>query len=187
LIAAANAMTAWDRSGTMIHVGAAWGWRTISPDSVFQSGGVPDALPYSTPGWIKAMIIESDGTNNFNWDSSCKNSSGSTVKCTTPDYTAFGMLSAARLGNNTAKSISTQVTEADASLDARLTAVCNAAKAKGIRIYSIGFSGSGSAVSSALSGCAGNGGQYYLAPDQATLQATFERGHRQPNAIRLSQ
>jgi len=186
LLNAANAMTAWDRSGTMIHVGAAWGWRTISPDSVFQTGGVPDALPYNTKGWIKAMIIESDGTNNFNWDNSCKNKFGNTVKCTTPDYTAFGMLSAARLGNSTGSSQSTQVSQADATLDSRLTAVCTAAKAKGIVIYSIGFSGSGSSVSSALSGCASDSSKYFLAPDQATLQSTFQTIANQLNSIRIS-
>jgi len=190
LLAAANAMQAWNRSGTMIHVGAAWGWRTISPDSVFQTGGVPDALPYNTQGWIKAMIIETDGQNDFFWNNSgnnCPNNSGTMGNCTNPDYTAYGSLSAARLGNNTSKSIATQQTEADTTLDSRLTAVCNSIKAKGIVVYAIGFSGSGSAVSSALQGCAGNGGQYFLAPDQATLQSTFETIANQLNAIRLSE
>ncbi len=176
----------------MIHVGAAWGWRTISPDSVFQSGGVPDALPYNTQGWVKAMIIESDGQNDFFWNNGtspdeCPNNSGTMGTCTTPDYTSYGFLSAAKLGNNTSSSMATQQTQADTTLDARLTAVCNAAKAKGIIIYSIGFSGSGSAVSPALSGCAGNGGQYFLAPTQAQLQTTFQTIANQLNSIRLSQ
>jgi Flp pilus assembly protein TadG len=196
LLNAANAMTAWDRSGTMIHVGAAWGWRTISPDSVFTG----DALAYNTPSWKKAIIIESDGTNNFNWDNSCTTHTTTTTtrhgvtttttttntgqQCSTPDYTAFGMLADNRLGQNVASQGQTAARNtAIATLDARLTTTCNNIKAKGIIVYSIGF---GTTVSPALSGCAGNGGSYFLAPDQTTLQQTFQTIANQLNAIRLS-
>ncbi len=187
LLNAANAMTAWRRSGTAIHVGAIWAWRTISPNSVFGS----DALAYNTPSWKKALIIESDGTNNFNRDSQCKNGS-STVTCSTADYTSFGMLSdhaagstVGWLGNTLTDTISQQQAEALATLDARLTAVCTAAAAKGIIIYSIGF-GTASSVSPALSGCPANGGSYFLAPTQAALQTAFATIANQLNAIRLS-
>jgi Flp pilus assembly protein TadG len=194
LLNAANAMTAWDRSGTMIHVGAAWGWRTISPTSVFTG----DALAYNTPSWKKAIIIESDGTNNFNdAGSNCKDLSGNqvyvwvngvktVVQCPTADYTAFGFLEDNRLGQNRpTQSTAAATTTAKATLDTRLTTVCTNIKAKGIIVYAIGFGSAGS-ISPALSGCAGNGGSYFLAPDQATLQATFQTIANQLNAIRLS-
>lgn len=188
LLNAANAMTAWRRSGTAIHVGAVWAWRTISPNSVFGA----DALAYNTPSWKKALIIESDGTNNFNRDSVCKNSSGQQVTCTTTDYTSFGMLSdhasgstVGWLGNTLTDTISQQQAEALATLDTRLTAVCAAAAAKGVIVYTIGFGTAGS-VSKALSGCPANGGSYFLAPTQADLQAAFSTIANQLNAIRLS-
>jgi Flp pilus assembly protein TadG len=62
LDAAVQAMQGWCQSGTMINVGMAWAWRTISPNSVFNNAAfttVPQ--PYGAPGWIKAVILMTDG------------------------------------------------------------------------------------------------------------------------------
>lgn len=64
LTVALNAMQAWCLSGTMINVGLAWGWRTISPDSVFSSGSFSfQPKPYRSVGWKKALILMTDGQN----------------------------------------------------------------------------------------------------------------------------
>ena len=173
MLNAVNAMRAWSRSGTMIHVGMTWGWRTISPVSVFQTAGAPDAQPYNTPGWTKAVVLETDGTNNFN---QCDSSYG----CTDPDYTAFGFLSDGRLGTTTSRSV------AKTTLDNRLTAVCNAMKAKGIVIYTIGFTGGATNSQTILQGCATDANKYFFAPDQATLQSAFVAIANSLNKIRVS-
>ncbi|MFI5270183.1 MAG: hypothetical protein ACHQ7M_22620, partial [Chloroflexota bacterium] len=61
---ALNAMQAWCLSGTMIQVGLAWGWRTISPKSVFSSANFSvQPLAYNTTGWHKALVLMTDGAN----------------------------------------------------------------------------------------------------------------------------
>ncbi len=170
MLSAVNAMQAWSRSGTMIHVGMTWGWRTISPVSVFQTNGAPDAQPYNTPGWTKAVVLETDGTNNFNQCSSCS----------IPDYTAFGYLSDGKLGTTTS------VSAAKATLDSRLTAVCAAMKAKGIVIYTIGFTGGATNSQTILQGCASDANKYFFAPDQATLQRAFVAIANSLNKIRIT-
>ena len=170
MLNAVNAMKAWSRSGTMMHVGMTWGWRTISPLSVFQTNGAPDAVPYNTPGWTKAIVLETDGTDNFNQCDSC----------TDPDYTAFGFLSDGRLGTTTSRSV------AKTTLDNRLTAACNAMKAKGIIIYTIGFTGGATNSQTILQGCATDENKYFFAPDQATLQRAFVAIANSLNKIRLS-
>jgi len=170
MLGAVNAMQAWSRSGTMIHVGMALGWRTISPYSVFETNGAPDAQPYNTPGWTKAVVLETDGTDNFNQCPSCS----------IPDYTGFGYLSDGRLGTTTS------VAAAKATLDSRLTAVCVAMKARGIVIYTIGFTGGATNSQAILRGCATDAGKYFFAPDQATLQAAFVAIANSLNKIRLS-
>jgi len=170
MLNAVNAMKAWSRSGTMIHVGMTWGWRTISPYSLFQTNGAADAQPYNTPGWTKAVVLETDGTNNFNQCGSCDS----------PDYTAFGYLSDGRLGTTSS------VSAAKTTLDNRLTAVCTAMKARGIVIYTIGFTGGATNSQTILQGCASDASKYFFAPDQATLERAFVAIANSLNKIRLS-
>ena len=170
MLNAVGAMRAWSRSGTMIHVGMTWGWRTISPSSVFQTNGSPDAQPYNTPGWTKAVVLETDGTDNFNQCGSCS----------IPDYTAFGHLGDGRLGTTSS------VSAAKTTLDNRLTAVCNAMKARGIIIYTIGFTGGATNSQTILRGCASDSSKYFFAPDQATLEHAFVAIANSLNKIRLS-
>ena len=59
---AVQAMQAWCQSGTMINVGMAWAWRTISPNSVFNDAAfTTQPQQYGAPGWIKAVILMTDG------------------------------------------------------------------------------------------------------------------------------
>jgi Flp pilus assembly protein TadG len=161
VLSAVNAMQAWCRSGTMIHTGMVWGWRTISPLSVFQTNGTPDALPYNTTGWQKAVILETDGTDNFN---KCPNSNTDTnngCPTSTPpssDYSAYGFLSDNRLGT-------TSQSTAHTVLDNRLASICTAMKAAGITIYTIAFSGGAVGSQTMMQNCATDPGKYFYAPD----------------------
>jgi hypothetical protein len=61
---AVAAMQGWCQSGTMINVGMAWAWRTISPNGVFNNAGFTEQpVQYGAPGWIKAVILMTDGAD----------------------------------------------------------------------------------------------------------------------------
>jgi Flp pilus assembly protein TadG len=53
--------------GTAGHIGAAWGWYTVSPSwtSIWPSGSKPN--PYSPVDTIKAVLLMSDGEMNLSW------------------------------------------------------------------------------------------------------------------------
>ena len=53
-------MKAWAAGGTQIHMGMIWGWRAISPNAPLSDG-----QPYNTPGWVKAVVLETDGQNEL--------------------------------------------------------------------------------------------------------------------------
>ncbi|HYM32136.1 MAG TPA: hypothetical protein VEU47_12595 [Candidatus Cybelea sp.] len=167
LLNALNSMQAWCRSGTIIHVGMAWGWRTISPSSPF----TPAGLPYNTPGWKKAMVIETDGVNQM------FRPSGSAFLS---DFTSFGRLDQGLLGT-------TSSATATAILNNRITDMCNAIKAKGITIYAITFTSAASGSQTLFKNCATDPTKYFNAPDQATLQTAFTTIANQLNNLRLSQ
>jgi Flp pilus assembly protein TadG len=60
LLNAANAMQAWCQSGTMIHIGLAWGWRTIEPNGIFNTlTNAPH--DYNDTNWLKALVLMTDG------------------------------------------------------------------------------------------------------------------------------
>ncbi|HYM30045.1 MAG TPA: TadE/TadG family type IV pilus assembly protein [Candidatus Cybelea sp.] len=166
LMNALNSMLAWCRSGTIIHVGMAWGWRTISPQSPFSTQG----LPYNTPGWKKAMVIETDGANDM------YKPSGSAFKS---DFTSFGRLDAGNLGTTNSGTATT-------ILNNRITDMCNAIKAKGITIYAITFTGAAAGSRTLFQNCATDPTKYFDAPDQATLQTAFTTIANQLNNLRLS-
>jgi Flp pilus assembly protein TadG len=67
LLNAAAAMQAWCQSGTMIHIGLVWGWRTISPNGIFNNNNSfynnfphTPAL-YHDSNWLKAVVLMTDG------------------------------------------------------------------------------------------------------------------------------
>ena len=156
LTAATAAMTSWANSGTMIHVGMIWGWRALSPNPPFGDG-----LPYHTPNWIKAVVLETDGINDV----------GSTA------LTGLGLLADGKMG-------STNLATAMNNLDSRLTTVCANMRAAGIVIYTIGL-GQG-ATSVPLQNCAGNGGSFFAAPTASALHTAFQQIATSLNNLRLS-
>jgi len=80
-------------NGTIMNLGLAWGWRTISPDWQGKWGAaatytnpangapVPLPLPYGTPNMAKILVLASDGLNYGNPNSAyignwCANAAG---------------------------------------------------------------------------------------------------------------
>jgi hypothetical protein len=144
-------------SGTMIHVGMIWGWRAISPNPPFSDG-----RPYNSNGWVKAVVLETDGINDVG---------------SSPDFTGLGVLSSGKMG-------STNLNTALSNLNGRLTDVCTAMAADGIVIYTVGL-GQG-ATNTQLAACAANGGQFYAAPTSADLTSAFQAIANSLNNLRLS-
>lgn len=139
---------------THINIGAAWGWRMLSPRWRGLWGGEmnTDSLPldYNTPLMNKVMIILTDGDN--------------TIDNTT--RTAYWYLDDAKLGTSNS-------TNAINQLNTRLTTICNAAKAKGVIVYTIGLGNPGATADALLKNCASNPDFYFDTPTNSELQTAF--------------
>ena len=130
---------------THVNVGAAWGWRVISPEPPFTEGS-----PYQTPGINKAVVIMTDGDNTH---------SNST-------YTAYKYLSDGVLGT-------TNLTKAEAELDKRLSEVCANMKEFGIIVYTITLALNDVNTQNRYRACASDPGKYFNSPSSAELQGAF--------------
>jgi hypothetical protein len=152
-----NAMEA--RGTTHINLGAAWGWRVLSPDPPFTEG-----LPYNDPDNQKAIVIMTDGENTkFNYSSA---------------YSAYGFLSEGRLGT-------TNQSAAEAELDNRLTQVCNAIKGEDIIVYTITFQVGSAAVQNMMRNCASDPSNYFDSPSSADLESAFRSIARELSNLRI--
>lgn len=159
-------------SGTAITIGMIWGWRALSPNPPFSDGH-----PYNTTGWVKAVVLETDGDAQV---------FGNTQSDPT-DYTGYGYISDGKLGSTTSGAYppSTVTTgTANYYLQQRLTKLCQNMAAQGIVIYTVGL-GDG-ATNSQLASCAANGGQFYAAPTAADLTSAFQAIATSLNNLRLS-
>ena len=160
LDAATQNMTSWANSGTAITVGMIWGWRVLS-----DKGPFADGQPAATPGLKKVVVLETDGDQEV---------------LGSPDYTGYGYIADGKLGATTPGALPPSTpapNTANYNLGQRLKKLCTNMKAAGIVIYTIGL-GEGSDPTTysggILSGCAGNGGQFYPAPTAASLATVFQ-------------
>lgn len=154
---------------THVVLGAAWGWRMLSPSWRGLWGGSMDAdglpLDYDTPLMNKVMILMTDGDNTIS------------------NYTrgAYWYLSNGKLGT-------TNQSTAEAQLDSRTLQVCTSMKAQNITIYTIAL-GTDLTTNSKnmLRNCASNTDFYFESPTTADLQATFQAIGDSLANLRISQ
>lgn len=139
---------------THVNLGAAWGWRLLSPRWRGLWGGEMNTanlpLDYNTPLMNKAAIIMTDGENtmdNYN-------------------RTAYWYLSNAKLGT-------TNQGTAVAQLNSRLSQVCTSMKNNNIVVYTISFGTLNSAATTMLRNCATIPDYYFPSPTNTELQAAF--------------
>ena len=156
-----------DAGGTMVHVGMAWGWRTLSPNTPFPLNNT-HPLDYTTAnnqGWKKVVVLETDGQEEW------------------PDanqYTGMGFVAEGKAG-------STSTTTAATNLSTRLSTICTNMKAAGIIIYTIGLGNAG-ASNTALQNCAGpNPGVFIDATNVTQLNNAFQTIAQSLLALRLTQ
>lgn len=176
---------------TNIHEGFMWGWRTLSPNSVFADGQPYASSANSSNATTinKIIILMTDGTNS--WGVNLNAPTGSL-------YFAAGYFKNAN--NTTAKPrLTTAYQNANLSdgdtarkaLDALTAEACANAKAVNISIYTIGFSIPSDPIDAAgqklLKTCASADNQYFLANTSDDLIAAFQQIQASIGALRLTQ
>ena len=179
LLSEITALTAL--GSTNIHEGLMWGWRTISPTSVFSS----DATAYGTPNTKKFIVLMTDGENQWLDDGNYLGS----------NYSAYGYFENAngtsantRLPPGNAN-LST-ANQARAAIDALTLEGCANAKAKNVTIYTIGFSTPGDPIDtqglSLLKNCSSGSGYNFVASDANSLIDAFDKIGQGIGQLRLT-
>jgi len=162
---AINAMVA--NGGTNIHMGAAWGFRALSPSEPFTEGRAYDVAT------AKVMIIMTDGENT---SYSSSNMNGAYY------YTAYGYPYNGRLG-----AVGWSSTQLRTEMDVRTVEACTNAKAQDITIYTIGLNPPNTATQTMLQNCASSIANAYFPAVPSELDSVFAEIANQLSALRLSQ
>jgi Flp pilus assembly protein TadG len=173
---------------TNIHEGFMWGWRTLSPNSVFAA----DAAAYGKAYNNKIVILMTDGANT--WDANASNPLGS-------KYSAYGfyknpdgstaMSPTTRLVTGT--SVPTTGGQARNAMDALTLAACKnaAASPSKLQIYTIGFSVPSDPIDqqglTLLQNCAGSTDRAFVANDSNALVSVFQQIANSIGSLRLTQ
>lgn len=165
LLSAINSLTA--QGNTLINFGAVWGWRLLSPNWRGLWGGAMDTnklpLNYNTDLMMKSVIIMTDGDNTID------NSTDG----------AYGYLS-----DNTLNTTSSSA--AVSKLNAKLSAVCTAMKAKGILVYTVLFNNNNSTTANMLRSCASNSDYFFNTADGIDLKTAFRKIGDSLASLRIS-
>ncbi len=152
---------------THINLGAAWGWRMLSPRWQGLWGGEMNAnglpLAYNTPLMNKAVIIMTDGDNTMD----------------NTNHTAYWYLSNGKLGT-------TNSTAAVTQMNSRLSQVCSSMKENNIIVYTISFGTVSSSSATMLRNCASQEEFYFPSPTGSDLQAAFHAIGDSLASLRLS-
>jgi Flp pilus assembly protein TadG len=180
---------------TNIHEGFMWGWRTISPTSVFGSNTNPP-VPYAKtvpqagqPIYRKIIVLMTDGTNF--WDSNPYVNQGS-------QYSAYGYFKNADGTDATAansrfvpgRTNLRSAADGRAAIDELLAAACTNAKAKDVVIYTVGFTTPSDPIDeqglNLLRNCASGDGYAFVSKDATSLISDFEKIWKSIGALRLT-
>ena len=152
---------------TNIANGAAWGFRTISPNAPFTQG-----RPYSDKKTQKAMVILTDGEQTI----------GGPRGGFSSGYTPFGFLGEPAVNGKTRLTGG----NAKSALDNKLLEVCTAAKAKGILVYTITFELNDVATKATMAQCASAAGMYFDAKNASELTPAFKKIASSLGELRIS-
>ncbi len=157
------------------HIGTAWGWYTLAPNfqNLWPSASRPD--PYGTHGLQKIMILMTDGEFNAVYCNGVRakdsgsggGSSDRKINCNSPNGSPF----------------------------AQAVALCTAAKAKGIIIYTVGFdisSGSDNTPNvvdtarEVMAKCATDSSKVYYPENGSALKQSFAAIGKAISELRIS-
>lgn len=150
------------------HIGTAWGWYTVAPNFNGLWPSASAANDYDALKTVKAVVLMTDGDFNTPYYSGviAKNSlSGS-----------YGQ-NDVRINQNASNGASASQAQS----------LCTAMKAKGVVVYTVGFSiTANSAAATLLSGCASSSDKAYLANSGTALVAAFEAIGRDITKLRIT-
>lgn len=171
---------------TNIHEGVMWGWRTVSPASVFA-----EAKPYSDADNRKVLVVMTDGMNTWGAVNNTLNGSY---------YSAYGFFNSTnsagvnpRLPTQSVagQSLPNPTTNAEgrAAMDDLTRRACQNARAHGVVIYTIGFTTSTDPIDAAgkqlLKDCAGSLDRYFEATDASSINLVFGQIAQSIGRLRL--
>src|SRR4051794_3883757 len=163
LVAKINGLTA--NGDTNLHEGFIWGWRSLSPNEPLSDG-----KPYDTSGSTtqKIIVLMTDGYNNW---SAAANTWGLS------NYEAPGYYTLANGRMPPTDQNITTAAQSRAALDELTSQACTNAKAKGIIIYTVGFSISSDPIDAQgqnlLQTCATDKAHAFIANDASSLIDAF--------------
>lgn len=164
-VALKAAITALDDGGsTAGQIGAAWGWYMLAPNfaSLWPTASQPAA--YTATDVLKVLVFMTDGDFNTAYCNNVRSNDSS--------------------GWNS-QQINCNATNGDPT--AQAAAICTAAKAKGVIIYTVGFQvGAGSPAETFIKGCATDADHIYLPTSGTLLKDAFAAIGRDITKLRLS-
>jgi Flp pilus assembly protein TadG len=153
---------------TNLHEGIMWGWRSLSPNAPLSDG-----KPYETssnPTNQKIIVLMTDGYNNW---SAAANTWGLS------NYEAPGYYTLANGRMPASNQNITTATHSRAALDELTLQACTNAKAKGVIIYTVGFSISSDPIDAQgqklLQTCATDKAHAFIANDASSLVDAFNQ------------
>lgn len=155
---------------TQLPLGAAWGWRLLSPEWRGEWGGDMDTnnlpLDYDEPLSQKVVVFMTDGNNDMPGEATDPDSGNRD-----PDnYTAYGKIGDGRIDGIV------EDAAAELEMNNRFAQICNSMKAaeRGITIYTISFGSDVKASSKTLlKNCASLQDYYFHAPSEEKLKEVF--------------
>jgi Flp pilus assembly protein TadG len=164
-----SAMTA--SGNTNVPFGMMWGWHTLSPNAPFADG-----VAYDDANTKKIMVVLTDGDNVM--------SNNDTPNHGT--YSGMGYIWQKRLEGADENSNDSQRT---AAMDARMTLLCQNAKAAGknITIYTVRVDMPGTSSPTALKNCASDPTMFYDVPDVSNLSTAFDAIAGSIGKLRISE
>lgn len=152
-----------DNGDTNIHEGFMWGWRTLSPNAPFSDGRT-----YNMTTNTKVIVLMTDGTNTWSSRDNAINRS---------TYGAYGYYSNANSRLPPTNQNITNSTNARAAMDQLTREACSNARAQGIIIYTVGFSGRNDPIDTKgrqlLTDCAGDSTRAFFTNSSTGLVSAF--------------
>ena len=160
-----TALDARSGGGTQTSTGLVWGWRTISPRwQGLWNGPTPNDMPldYDEPDLVKAIVFMTDGIADIGWE-----------------LMAYGFLGEGNLGT-------TNEALAEAEINTRLSAICEAIKAEGIQIFSVMFAVTDPTIETTYRDCASKPDYFFNSPTGDELNVAFRQIGRKLASLRLA-
>ncbi len=177
-------MKATYRGGTMINFGLNVAWWMLSPQWTGRWPTSDSSLPKNYGDTLKAIVLMTDGQNEwYDWSSGRPGQPETSQNYRADaDYTGFGRLAEGRSGT-------TNFGSTASLLNTRMLNMCSTIKNNGIIIYTIIYT-HGAAISgatqTAFRSCASDSSKYFFAASRAELQTAFQNIGKDISSLRLS-